>query len=132
MNTDPPQSPSELGRGLVKARRVVKGACRVCRKEFVGPAHRKYCSDRCRWHHYRHREREELFRLQHCLAAVRVGSANVFLDANGHYWVEFQCLRGPKEGEPGYPADPEPTVLDASYLALFKAFAAEERKQGGR
>jgi hypothetical protein len=130
MSAEPPDNPSDLGRRLVKARRVVQGVCRVCRAQFTGAPNRRYCCDRCRWHHYRHRERVEAFVLRHRLAAVRVGSANVFLDREGHYWVQFECLRGPKEGEPGYPADPAPKVLEASYRALFQAFAAGERGRG--
>jgi hypothetical protein len=127
MHAECPDDPSDLGRRLVKARRVVQCTCRVCRKTFTGAPHRRFCSDRCRWHHYRHREREERFTLQHRLASVYVGSASVFLDQDGHYWVQLQCLRGPKAGEPGYPTDPAPKEMSASYLALFRSFAAEER-----
>jgi predicted nucleic acid-binding Zn ribbon protein len=128
MNADTSPTPSELGRRLVQARRVVEGACRVCGKPFKGAPNRRYCTDKCRWHHYRHREREEAFTLQHRLAAVRVGTASVFLDADGYYWMQFECLRGPKAGEPGYPADPAPKVLAASYRALFRAFANESKQ----
>jgi predicted nucleic acid-binding Zn ribbon protein len=127
MNTETSQSPSELGRRLVQARPVVEGTCRACSRPFTGAPNRRYCGDRCRWYFYRHREREEAFTLQHRLAAVRVGSADLFLDQDGNYWVQFACLRGPKAGEPGYPADPTPKVLAASYRALFRAFVSENR-----
>lgn len=127
MNADTSPSPSELGRRLARARRAVTGTCRVCGKQFTGAANRRYCSDKCRWHFYRHREIEEAYTLKHRLAAVRVGTASVFLDADGFYWVHFECLRGPKAGEPGYPADPAPKEFAASYRALFRAFASESK-----
>ncbi len=130
MTADTSPSPSELGRRLAKARRVVDGTCRACGRPFRGAPNRRYCSDRCRWHHYRHREWDEAFILRHSLAAVRVGTANVYLDQDGLYWLQLECLRGPKAGQPGYPADPAPKVLAASYRALFRAFANESRDSG--
>jgi hypothetical protein len=130
--SDDPQTASDLGRRLGQTRRQVEGSCRACGKPFKGAANRRYCSDRCRWRFYRHRWRHELFSLQHHLSAVRQGSASVFIDQDGHYWVQLQCLQGPKEGEPGFPTDPDPTVLDAAYLAWFRPFAEECRSRQER
>jgi hypothetical protein len=60
--------------------------------------------------------------------AVQVGTASVFLDADGFCWLQFECLRGPKADEPGYPADPASKEFAASYRALFRAFAAESKR----
>ena len=130
MIADTSQSPSELGRRLVQARRLAEGTCRACGKAFTGAPNRRYCADKCRWNHYRHREREEVFTLQHRLSAVRVGSADLFIDQDGFYWLQLSCLRGPNAGDPDFPADPAPKVLAANYRAMFRAIANESRTAG--
>jgi hypothetical protein len=128
MTGDAPESPSELGRRLVCARRQVKGICRVCGNEFVGAANKRYCGAKCRWHYYRHRQREAMLSLDYRVGVVYQGSARVFLDAEGYYWLQLVCLQGPAEGDPDRPATPETLTLDASYYARFRAFASEERR----
>jgi hypothetical protein len=129
VSTDPIDSPSDLGRRLANARGVTRGTCRACGQWFTGALNRRYCSDRCRWHFYRHRERQVALSLEQRLRVMFVGSAGVFLDEDGQYWLQLSCLRGPAKGEPGRPTSPHDVVLDASYIARFRALAAEEREQ---
>jgi predicted nucleic acid-binding Zn ribbon protein len=51
------QQSSERARRAAAARRLVKGACRVCGTPTVGTRKRRYCSARCRDRAYRGRQR---------------------------------------------------------------------------
>lgn len=121
MSADVTPTPSDLARRLCQSRPIVSGKCQVCRKEFQGAPNRRYCSDRCRWYSYRHRERAAEFAIPYELQAIFQGSAAVYLDEDGYYWVQLKCApQGPKKGDPARPATPEPITLEVSYYALFR------------
>lgn len=64
-----------------------------------------------------------MFSLDHRPKAIYQGSAGVFMDAKGNWWLQLSCLRGPAEGEPAA------ATLDASNLARLMAMTAAERRQ---
>ncbi len=39
---------SELGRALAALRRRVEQTCPVCKQQYAGAAHKRYCSAACR------------------------------------------------------------------------------------
>jgi predicted nucleic acid-binding Zn ribbon protein len=104
----------------------VQGVCPVCGKPFSGAANRRFCGDKCRWHHYRNREREVQLSVPYRLTAVYEGSCGLFLDEDGCFWIQLTAgVRGPKEGEPGRPEKPATMIFDANYLAQFRSLAGE-------
>ncbi len=59
MSMDEQTARSEVGRALAALRRRVEQTCPVCRKQYAGAAHKRYCSPACRQRAYRERHEAE-------------------------------------------------------------------------
>ena len=57
MNEDTTRS--EVGRALAALRRRVTQTCPVCRRQYAGAAHKRYCSAACRQRAYRERHADQ-------------------------------------------------------------------------